>query len=237
MSAPIGLTIKNNLSDMQIGDCIICKYVATTSGSAGVFSELGTSTSAEIQLTGASTPNGLFYFIKVDKGTLIADRNIQNSISWDTLNTAKYLEGKTTALELNNVLIRSISGGVAYLDASGNETTTNNNLGAYPSKNEWDKYIVNSDLTGKIIKGDNNIWHWNNNSSYCIDATSNGFVRTPFSYTVTNSTVRTIRGVSSETNGGIRGIGCVLSNDTSSSWGFRPVLNYIESDIASEVIY
>lgn len=353
MSAPTGLTIKNNLNDMQIGDCIPCRYTAI-SGVAGYFSELGTCTAAEIPLTGTPTPDGLFYAIKVDKGTLIADRVIQTSISWDMLNKAKFIEGgtpeknlikgallsttysnwgysldtirddyitgpwnycvdsnnqaniiidlkssyrvddikgildtdvlsqynskvtllfsndgvnyneygyiehltqptglvsaiKTFSGEVNcrfiklqnfikngtyphavinelqilqksNYIIRSMTGGIAYIDDKGNQSTTDKGLGAWPPNNEWDKYLVNSDLKGKIIKGDDNIWHRNFGSqrgTWCKDTPLISSVNRTYRYDAT----------------------FLYNRSSDSSWpGFRPVLNYVESDIVSEVI-
>jgi hypothetical protein len=93
MGSPVGLAVKSLLSDMNIGDCIPCRYTAT-SGAAGTFSELGTSAATEIPTTGTATPDGLFYFIKVDKGILIADRVVQTGIRWEVLNTKGYIEGK-----------------------------------------------------------------------------------------------------------------------------------------------
>jgi YVTN family beta-propeller protein len=87
------LNTKTKIEDMSIGDIIPCRYKAS-SGVAGVFSELGTCTATEIPITGTSTPNGLFYFIKNENGMLVADRVIQTGISWDTLNTARYVQGK-----------------------------------------------------------------------------------------------------------------------------------------------
>lgn len=60
-----------------------------------------------------------------------------------------------------NVLIRSLSGGCTYVDENGNMSLTDKSLGAWPVNNEWDKYIVNSDLGGKITPGDDNVWHFN----------------------------------------------------------------------------
>jgi hypothetical protein len=79
---------------MSIGDCIPFRYKTTTSGVVGTISELGTCTATEIPVTGIATPNGLAYFIKVDKGLLISDRIVQHSISWNELNNAGYIEGK-----------------------------------------------------------------------------------------------------------------------------------------------
>jgi hypothetical protein len=90
-----GLNQVSSLDNMTIGDCIPCRYTATSSGSVGYFSELGTCTITEIPTTGTATPDGLFYFIKVDNGLLIADRIVQTNISWNALNTAKMIEGWT----------------------------------------------------------------------------------------------------------------------------------------------
>jgi hypothetical protein len=85
---------RKSLTDMQIGDYIPCTYVAGTSGAIGTFSNLGVLTGTEIPVTSSATPNGMFYWIKVDKGLLVSDRCVQSSISWDTLNTNGFIEGK-----------------------------------------------------------------------------------------------------------------------------------------------
>src|SRR5690606_15278343 len=56
------------------------------------FSVLGEETSDFIPAASSATPNGDFYWICVDRDylgrwKLIADRNIQSGISWDTLNS------------------------------------------------------------------------------------------------------------------------------------------------------
>jgi hypothetical protein len=130
----------------------------------------------------------------------------------------------------NDKIIRSLSGGCAYITAYGDKSLTNQNLGAWPSNNEYDTYIVNSDLNGKIIKGDDKIWHWNL-WSYVKETSVNGVISTNGS-TTANNTYRNIRG---RTGVNVFEIG--VSTMISASGGFRPVLNYIESDIASEVIY
>lgn len=367
--------ILNQISDinsMQIGDCIPCRYTATTSGAAGYFSELGSCIKDEIPVTGSATPDGLFNLIKTAKGTLIADRVIQTNISWDVLNATKYIEGmritecvdgiafaspntatddktpnkafdrdlsdtgnwycgtgvlsqegylgyifnnpkvireiwlrphnNTTyssecfknftvegsndtttgrdgtwinissglnmtgivqfdVFKLNNEtpykairikgltqgrgyiqisecymfsndkIIRSLSGGCAYIDANGDLSLTDKLLGAWPINNDWDKYIVNSDLRGKIVKGDDNIWHFNL-GCLCKETPVNSMVR--YDNVTSSNAKRIMRGILGKTN--ILKTYFDISNVTSTGYGFRPVLNYIESDIASEVI-
>jgi hypothetical protein len=318
----------------------------------------------EIPITGTTTPDGLFYFIKTNKGTLIADRVVQTSISWDALNTTKYIEGNKlcfnknlipimtsntvpfgivssystwsnnggeykafnnnitngdtwysgtlpswlcyefsnntliNAYEIftegnygrypsnwtfeasndstnwitldtqNNIIwsgtgisklfifnnsitykkyrinitsangytntmigelkmynlpniiykIRSLSGGVAYADASGNSSVTNQNLGAWPPSNEWDTYLVKSTLNGKITPGDNNIWHWNNLHSACKGTVD---------VAINNSSYRVYRGISSSSSNNPM---FQTLSATSTNFGFRPVLEYIETN-------
>jgi hypothetical protein len=363
----------SSLDNMQVGDCIPCRYTTPTSGAAGYFSELGTCIKDEIPISGIATPDGLFYFIKTDKGTLIADRVLQTSISWDTLNSAKFIEGikygylvtegitpiayhqagvgystpisttlgrKTNSFwsgiaddstsaaiydlgrsikvasiiintmntnlytkfidiygsndnvswvkigsyslvagdnqivlnstyryfkltnayrsdnryvntliyiffiydnysdvpTLNKTLIHSLSGGCAYADANGNKTLTNANKGAWPTNNEWDKYIVNSDLKGKIVKGDENIWNYNNNFSWSKDTAINGaWYDGKGNTATTSSATRVMRGMPNRTTWS--NVTWTGSNSVDTYYGFRPILNYVESDIASEVIY
>lgn len=77
---------------MRVGDYIACNYTAT-SGAVGTFSGLGAPVGSEIPITGAVAPNGYFYLLKAARGLLIADRVIQNNITWDTLNTSGMIEG------------------------------------------------------------------------------------------------------------------------------------------------
>lgn len=95
-------------------------------------------------------------------------------------------------------------------------STTDCGFGAYPPTNEWDKYIVNSDLQGKIVPGDNAVWNWKDTNS-CVK-------ETPIAYLSIN-TKRVMRG-------------CYKLNEFSHSdlstlvdttVGFRPVLQWKES--------
>lgn len=77
---------------------------------------------------------GYFYFLKADKGLLVADRCVQNFISAASLNVRNYLQGT----KVGNALIRALSQG------------------------EWTKYLTNGDLNGCITKQDANVWHVKN---------------------------------------------------------------------------
>lgn len=205
--------LRTNIADMQIGDYIACGYQAS-SGVVGTFSELGTCIAEEISVTTSITPNGLFYLLKCDKGLLISDRVVQCYISWNTLNAGKYIQGKPTLLGATSGIIRSLTGGVAYADANGNKSTTEQDYGAWPINNEWDTYIVNSDFDGKITPGDDNVWHWSALLSLTQD--------TPITL-IMPSDYRVVRGKSN-----LLFFSAVISSSTSTVRGFRPCFEYQE---------
>lgn len=361
-------SLKTKISDMAIGDYIDCRYRNTVSGTlTGLLIEsLGSAISlgfSETLVTGQAVTNGFFYFIKVDKGLLIADRVVQHSVSWDVLNTGKVIQGmpwdngniiptmtsntapsgvasassemgtsnnyyawkafdkdntglsrwltltgsvtgwlsytfidpktitaysvgkgvgnagaeprdwtfegsndgvnwfvldnqlgqtgwvdseKRRFLIVNNTpyksyrinitnnngnatnvqvgelemfdtagTIRSLTGGVAYADANGNSSTTDQGKGAFPTNNEWDKYIVNFP-TDKIQAGKtlDDVFHWSGLNTWCSD--------TPIIAIVTNAN-RIIRGNSTAVR-----FNNTASNLAVSSCAFRPVLKYQE---------
>lgn len=364
---------RTNLTDMEIGDYIACEYTAS-SNTCGIFVNLGSVTKDEIPITGTETPNGKFYFIKVDKGLCIADRVVQSSISWNTLNTGGFIEGSIPAYNLvpemisndapngiveasgyyrngsdirapwkvfdrkfsatdnwsttlpawisytfieptkverygilggasgsspkqwtfegwdgnswvvldtqtllndlypnkvffdiktpdsylkyrlninanfgystvlvtelymsNKYLIRSLSGGVIYIDANGNPVTTapSPQLGGWPPENEWDKYIVSSNLDDKITPGDDNIWHAIYNPhpiSWCRETSLNGVT-----YSSGNSGANTKR-ICRPHSSTIRGIDAQPSTYTGAA-GFRPVLEYLETDAKATTLW
>lgn len=103
---------------------------------------------------------------------------------------------------------------------------TDKGLGAFPSNNEWDKYIVKSNLGGKIIAGDNNVWNLGTlaTRTWCQDTLINGFTAYEGSL-VTNSGYRTSR--FSDTN---KYITFNNYNYSGNDVGFRPVIQFIESN-------
>ena len=102
-----------DLQDLEIGKRIRCHYQAV-SGQVGVFSNLGKETSDFIPSESSAIPNGDFYFICVDRDhlgrwKLIADRNIQHSISWDTLNSAGIASGSGHETIFDSIVLDSNS--------------------------------------------------------------------------------------------------------------------------------
>lgn len=189
------------IKDLEIGKRIRCNYQATPN-SVGVFSGLGKETSDFIPVTSSNVPNGDFYWIMVDdenmKKKLIADRNIQHSISWDTLNNEGFSSGNTINMSHNyyHFSIRLLNGGISGTDRD----------------NEWDKYIVGPTHNENIITAINNVWNWSGIYSWLSTTNS----------TLTNGQAtsnRNVRGASS-----VERFSYTLSESIYSSYGFRPVL-------------
>lgn len=86
-----GRATRSTLDEMKIGDRIPCAYTATAN-SVGYYSSLGSAKQDLIPVTSSASPSGRFHFIHVGfnhlgRMKLVADRNIQHSISWDVLNS------------------------------------------------------------------------------------------------------------------------------------------------------
>lgn len=192
--------VNSNTADIEIGNCLPCKYSVPTSGTIGTFSLFGQNNDLIIPPESSATPNGIFFFIFVGydyqgRMKFIADRNIQHNISWDTLNNAGFVFGNEINLSDNPSIcasIRLLLGGISSLDYD----------------NEWTKIIQQSDLNGKITAGDKNAWHWNGICSWCSSTFSS-----------LGSAYRTVRGA--DTVDGSTG---VVTSSASTTIGFRPVL-------------
>lgn len=174
------LTKKSTLDSMEIGDIISCRYTAPISGKVGYFSELGTCNCEGIDKdVSPDTPDGKFYFIKVDDNKLIADRNVQSSISWKELNKNKLtckmdtpnssvLDKETEegfSVESGTCLIEKISefsiGDTLYdLSPTKNNATISNCIKEYDQSNKYYYTIpsggvaYNDDITISFPKKD-----------------------------------------------------------------------------------
>ena len=149
------------------------------------------------------------------------------------MNINGFIEGKLIQQQSLSLMIRSITGGVAYLDANGNPSTTDQGLGAYPSNNEWDKYIVNSNLGGAITPGDNNIWNINDIWSWTLNTPITG-TWTPSigSPTAAANTSRIGRGNLNASS--FPDVWFGASTGYATTVGFRPVLQYIEPYVSTK---
>lgn len=155
------------VEELEIGKRIRCHYKASYNA-VGEFSGLGEVSGSFLPVESSPAPDGDFYFIMVDdvdgEKKLIADRNLQNYISWVTLN--EFIKTTTNQIILNQQgdttgRIELLSGGSPkkeqidqwkpYIYGVDLES-------GYIS--EWDKYIVQSDLNSSIVPGSEFIWNW-----------------------------------------------------------------------------
>lgn len=111
--------------------------------------------------------------------------------------------------------IRSLTGGVAYADASGNKSLSDQNKGAWPTNNEWDTYIVN--FPPSLIQSGrslDDVFHNSGVITLTQDTPVNG---------LGSSTKRVARG----NNGMATGLFIPESNSANTN-GFRPAFEYID---------
>lgn len=103
------LTEKTNVKELQTGDVISCEYIATAN-TLGSFQNLGKATKSVIPLLSSNVPNGTFYWVMagydyLGRKKLVADRNIQHSISWDVLNTSGLMSGAKRIFSNGNIAL------------------------------------------------------------------------------------------------------------------------------------
>lgn len=206
MEPNTGGQLRTRLEDMEIGD-----YIQLNMNWSVLWPStfnLGSGGFAELPVTGSSSPTGFFYAIKVKRGTLISDRVLLHSVSWDTLNNAELIQGMPS-VSLPGVIVRSLGGGNSPATADGNSSAINTGNGAWPVDNEWDRYIVG------MFEGRDDVWHWSNAYSWCQDTPTLAYG---------DSGRRIYRGYTTGANGISRNASATVSNAV----GFRPVFQYQE---------
>lgn len=124
-----------DVKDLVVGKRIRAHYTAS-SGKLGVFSGFGKETYVNgindfIPVASSATPSGDFYLIAVANSTqekmLVADRNIQHTISWSTLNSAGLTNSVIT---LGNYVTNNnnINASSLVFDGSSNYVTVPTNV-------------------------------------------------------------------------------------------------------------
>lgn len=216
--------LRKHVKDMKIGDYIVWSYHPDD------YFEFGADTPRYTECPLEGIPNGetskgkYWYGIKADKGLLISDRVLRNEWSWNTLNNYKFIEGISMTISTVQGILRSPTGGVAYADANGNKSLTDQGYGGWPTNNEWDKYIVKSSLEGTITAGDDAVWHWNKMFSWCQETPVNGLI---YRTTTATNTNRIRRGYGEDMANPAR-LSFGPSSQADVSVGFRPVFEYKE---------
>ena len=175
-------------SQLDIGKRIRCHYSAT-SDTVGTFSNLGEEAYIDgindfIPPESSATPDGDFYFICVDKDhlgrwKLIADRNIQHSISWDTLNSEGIASG--SGVEIKSIIHPEsiVPNMTDYTSPEGTVTFSSEFSGNYPAWKAFD---------GNYEKADS-IWVANGKSGWlAYEFTNNKVVKQYAIYTRNSET-------------------------------------------------
>jgi hypothetical protein len=137
-SMPAFFNVVTKLSEINtIGDAIECEYKGTSNAFGG-FSNFGKFINN--YLTPSVTPFGVFHWVYVGndhlgRKKLMADRNLQTGIAWDTLNTTGATLGKIADLNVVDPIPKMASNTSAecIITASANET------GTYPAWRAFDK--------------------------------------------------------------------------------------------------
>ncbi|MEC0306888.1 hypothetical protein P4H67_08975 [Paenibacillus lautus] len=214
---------------MQIGDYIYGFYDKSLSR-WGVGAQKG----PEYPINGqaaAAFDTGYFYYIKVDIGLLVADRVVQHSVTWDSLNgSSRIIQGRPEVFEGISGTLRSLTGGVAFTDAKGDFSLTDMGLGGWPTNNEWDKYIANFPVTIiQLGKNLDDVFHWREVQSWCQETPVTGLTGPHVFHATPAARVR--RGNPKAFNNSdypITSVSPTLSSQSFNYIGFRPVFEYKE---------
>lgn len=223
--ATIGV-LRSNISDMEIGDYIVWRY--DSSGEQFIDGTLGINEIPVNGLVGTTSLNNYYWYaIKVDKGLLISDRIRHHTVTWDSMNANKIIEGLSKTFGGVSGIVRSISGGVGYADKDGKLSMKDLGLGAFPTINEWDEYIKNGRLGGKVQPNDDNVWHHHNVFSWAKETPVLGSWTTNKGAVLSApSSSRIVRGYEQRDDN--RGVAFTGSASSQNYIGFRPVFEYKE---------
>lgn len=140
--------LRENVLDMEIADYIVMKVISTG------LHEFGGSTAGytetPIHGTKLSLLNTFIYMVKVEKGLLIADRVRSHSISWDSLNKQKAIEGNSWN---SSNLIPFMTSNTAPSGIVTASSVGSNQYGAFQS------------FDGKLSGAGKNVWYTNGEST------------------------------------------------------------------------
>lgn len=157
------LELVTEITAIRPGQAISCEYSAEA-GKIGVFSNLGRAAKPHISDMAPETPDGTFYFICVGYTPggnlkLVADRNVQGNISWDTLSAA----GVCTTSGVGGLIAEHPNLYVRIMQTiSDARVDLENNYG------EWDAIVSTYDLGGLIEPSDNAVWNCKETLSWTL---------------------------------------------------------------------
>lgn len=207
MSNLSNIPIVNKLEDVQPGKAIKTMYTATK-GAYGSFSFNVPDDAVEI-IDNLETPNGYFYFICIGYNNigdlkLVADRVIQNKISWETLNTAGLCTVSGATFNSDHPKTGRCT---IRIPVANTKSTTIENI------NEWTAITVGDNLVNILTSDQEDFWNINSINSWAMN--------TP----MTNMSNRVILGDTVDEENGVVTISDRTSTYIGADVGFRPVLN------------
>lgn len=230
-----GGQLRTKIADMQVGDYIQVRHHYNSSNKIHLFEYWGNpaiATLSEMPVTGrdktASQYVAKAYFIKVDKGLLICDRIVTNTISWDELNSSDYIEGKTLEIKIDSINFVN-GGGYSYFNQTGiirslgggNKRMDTYAMTALPADNEFDVYLKQSNLNGMITPNDPAVWHHDAAFTWTQDTPD---FKGDSSLSSATAGSRVLRHL----NNGGASMSHASSSLARSDIGFRPVFEYQE---------
>lgn len=140
--------------------------------------------------------------------------------------TVYYLRCDLDSVEIYNDVINTNNSAPELANRKWTIRLLTGGTSSTDTDNEWNKYIVSSNLNGAIVPGDDNVWNWN--------VGANTWTSTTISGTPAN---RVVRGITNS----ITSFGSNPSSTSTSAKGFRPVLviedlfNYDKTEIVSSI--
>lgn len=156
------LPLVSNVKEILPGQAISCEYTAGANA-FGKFARLGRTQKPLMSDLAPERPDGSFHFICVGytpggAKKLVADRNIQGRISWETLNGAGLATTSGMALNIDGIdgLSMRLPGSLAdrHVDAE--------------KHGEWDAILSYRDFEGTIAPSDNAVWNCLNTQSWTL---------------------------------------------------------------------
>lgn len=225
--------LREKIEDMEIGDYIICvKDNANIPEMYGIgYDIVGLNETPLGGVAAATFDKYYWYGIKVDKGLIISDRVVFHTFTWDAMNNARFIEGSIkSSQEGISLKMRSLTGGIAYADKNGNLSMNDQGYGAFPTNNEWDKYVKG--FPKKLIREGytlEDIFHYENIFTWCQEVAALGTWVNSVGLTATiASNRRIVRGYDKREDSEWKDVAAFTSNTSANYIGFMPVFEYKE---------
>ncbi len=156
------LELVNDIKKIKPGQAISCEYISTAN-TFGTFANLGKAIKSNLSDLAPEMPDGTFYFICVGYTPagnlkLIADRNIQGKIAWETLNSTGLCT--SAGVKINIDAMDGMTMRILHTIADRHVDAENHG--------EWDEFISYHDLGGIIVPSDSDVWNCLSTKSWTL---------------------------------------------------------------------